>query len=121
MLHPLFSILIQRPELVVEHLSGYGALLRQETGQAADMLIKRYVAGAVAIVCGLAFVLFAGVALMLGALHNQFHWMLLAVPGAALVVTLFAAAKAKYSPAQPQFTELKAQITSDIRALKGAD
>ena len=28
--HPLFSVLIRRPELVVDHLSGYAALVQQE-------------------------------------------------------------------------------------------
>ena len=118
MLHPLFSTLIQRPELVLEHLSGYSALLQLETTQAAGMLVKRYVAGAVAVVCGLAFVLLAGVALMLGAMHNQLHWMLLVVPGVALLAMLVAIVKAKAPLAEPQFTELKAQIQSDIQAMK---
>ena len=104
----------------MEHLSGYSALLRQETSQAADMLVKRFVAGALAVVCGLAFVLLAGVALMLGALHNQFHWVLLAIPGAALLMMLVAMARAKVPHARPQFTELKTQIHNDIQALKAA-
>ena len=120
MLHPLFAILIQRPELILEHVSGYGALIQLEASQAASALVKRFVAAALAIVCGLAFVLFSGVALMLGALHNQFHWMLIAVPGAALVVAVIAAANANSAPAKTQFTELKAQLSSDMQALKGA-
>ena len=118
MLHPIFSILIQRPELVIEHLSGYSALLQTEATQAAGMLVKRYVAAALAAVCGVVFVLFAGVALMLGALYNQLHWMLLAVPGTALFAMLIAIIKAKAPSAKPQFTELKAQIQNDIQALK---
>ena len=118
MLHPLFSILVQRPELVIEHLSGYGALLHLEATQAAGTLVKRYIAGVLAIVCGMVFVLLAGIALMLGALHNQLHWMLLAVPGVALVAMLTALVKAKALPEAPQFSELKAQIQSDIQAFK---
>ena len=118
MLHPLFSVLIQRPDLVLEHLSGYSALVQQETTLAAGAVVKRFMAGALAAICGLAFVLFAGVALMLGALHNQFHWALVAVPGASLLVALLAALKAKAPLAAPRFTELKAQIHSDIQALK---
>ena len=118
MLHPLFSILIQRPELVLEHLSGYSALLHLETAQAAGVLVKRFVAGALAAVCGLVFVLFTGLALMLGALHNQFHWALLAVPAAALLATMLAIVKAKAPLTEPRFTELKAQIHSDIQAMK---
>ena len=118
MLHPLFSTLIQRPDLLVEHMSAYGALFHQEATQAGSMLVKRYLAWVVAVIFGLIFVLFAGMSLMMGTLHNQFHWVLLAVPGSALLITLLAIVKAKAPFAQAQFTELKTQIDSDIHALK---
>lgn len=118
MLHPLFSTLIQRPDLLVEHVSAYSALFHQEATQAGSVLVKRYVAWAMAAICGLVFVLFTGVALMLGTLQNQFHWVLLAVPGCALLLMLVAVAKAKAPLTQARFTELKAQIDSDIQALK---
>jgi type IV secretory pathway VirB2 component (pilin) len=120
MLHPLFSTLIQRPDLLVEHVSAYSALFHQEATQAGSQLVKRYMAWAVAAICGLAFVLFTGIALMMGALHNQFHWVLLAVPGATLLLMLAAIAKAKAPLTEARFTELKAQIDSDIQALKAA-
>jgi len=43
---------------------------------------------------------------------------LLAVPGTALVLMLVAIAKAKAPPNEARFTELKAQIDSDIQALR---
>ena len=82
------------------------------------MLVKRYLAWIFAGICGLVFVMFAGIALMLGALFNQFHWALVAVPTSALLLMLVAIAKAKASLNQAPFTELKAQIDSDIQALK---
>ena len=118
MLHPLFSTLIQRPDLLVEHVSAYCALFHQEATEASSQLVKRYVAWAVAAICGLVFVLFAGTALMMGTLHNQFHWVLLVVPGAALLLMLAAIAKAKAPLTEARFTELKAQIDSDIQALR---
>ena len=118
MLHPLFSTLIQRPDLLVEHVSAYSALFHQEATQAGSQLAKRYLAWAIAAICGLVFVLFAGMALMMGMLHNQFHWVLLAMPGAALLLMLIAIAKAKTPLAEARFTELKAQIDSDIQALR---
>ena len=118
MLHPLFSTLIQRPDLLVEHVSAYSALFHQEAAQAGSMVVKRYVAWALAALFGLAFVLFSGMALMMGMLHNQFSWVLLAVPGSALVLMLVAVAKAKTPVSKVRFTELKAQIDSDLRALK---
>ena len=118
MLHPLFSTLIQRPDLLVEHVAAYSALFHEEVSQASSMLAKRYVAWAVAGVFGLIFVLLAGVALMMGALHNQFHWIFLAVPGSALILMLIAIAKATAAGTPARFTELKAQIDSDIQALR---
>jgi hypothetical protein len=118
MLHPLFSTLIQRPDLLVEHVSAYSALFHQEAAQAGSVLIKRYVAWAMAAMFGLVFVLFAGIALMMGTLHNQFHWVLLGVPGVALLLTLIAVLKAKVPLADARFTELKAQIDSDVQALR---
>lgn len=118
MLHPLFSTLIQRPDLLVEHVSAYSALFHQEATQAGSMLVKRYLAWIFVGICGLVFVLFAGFALMLGALFNQFHWALVAVPGSALLLTLVAIAKAKAALNEAPFTELKAQIDSDVQALR---
>ena len=120
MLHPLFSTLIQRPDLLVEHVSAYSALFHQEATEAGSQLVKRYMAWAIATIFGLVFVLLAGIALMMGTLQNQFHWVLLAVPGTALLLTLVAVAKAKAPLAEARFTELKAQIDSDIQALKAA-
>lgn len=118
MLHPLFSTLIQRPDLLVEHASAYSALFHQEATQAGSQLFKRYMAWAVAAIFGLVFVLLAGTAMMMGTLHNQFHWVLLAVPGCALLLMLVAVAKAMAPLSEARFTELKAQIDSDIQALR---
>ena len=118
MLHPLFSTLIQRPDLLVEHLSAYGALFHQEAAQAGSKLVKRYLAWVVAGICGLVFILFAGFAVMLGILQNQFHWVLLAVPGCALLLMFIAIFKANVSLTETSFSELKTQINSDVQALK---
>ena len=118
MLHPLFSTLIRRPDLLVEHVSAYSALFHEEATHAGLMLIQRCVAWIIAALFGLVFLLFAGVALMLGALHNQFNWVLVIVPGCALLLAIAAIVKAKAPHAQARFTELKAQINNDIQALK---
>ena len=120
MLHPLFSILIQRPDMVLDHVSAYAALISQEAGVASGQLVRRGVAWALAGVCGCLFVMFTGIALMLGFLNNQFHWILLVVPGIALLMAVVAVAKARQSLPSDHFPELKAQIHSDARALRSA-
>jgi hypothetical protein len=51
---------------------------------------------------------------------NQFHWALVAVPGVVLLLTLLAFLKARTPVDIERFTELKAQIDSDLRALREA-
>ena len=55
---------------------------------------------------------------MLGFLNNQFHWILVAVPGTALLLTIVALIKAQQLAPADNFPELKAQIANDVRALR---
>ena len=118
MLHPIFSTLIQRPDLVMGHLSAYGALFSQEAKTAAGELGKRALAWLLVVLCGSVFVSMTGVALMLGLMQNQFHWVLVAVPGAALLITIVALLQAKKPLDANHFNELKAQLSSDASALR---
>ena len=120
MLHPVFSTLIQRPELVLDHVEAYAALLNQEARFATNQWIMFGVAWVLAGLCGCAFITFTGIALMLGFLHHQFHWILIVVPAAALLMTAVAVAKAKRALPADHFAELKAQIDDDARALRMA-
>lgn len=120
MLHPLFSTVVQRPDLVMDHVSAYAALFHQEATAAGSDLIKRALAWALAIVGGAVFLIFAGVALMFGFVQNQFHWVLVIVPAAALLLTLLAIVQARKPMSSERFPELKAQIDSDAQALRMA-
>lgn len=121
MLHPLFSTLVQHPDLALNHASAYAALIHQEAREAAGQLVKRAVAWVLAGVCGGLFVLFAGIALMIGFVQDQFHWILVVVPGVALVMTIVALLKANQTLGAENFPELKAQIDRDVIALRMAD
>ena len=90
MVHPVFTIFINRPEMVVEHVAGYAALVREEAAGYGTEVISRAVAWGVAVLALGAFLILAGVALMLVAMHSQFHWALAAVPGASLALALVA-------------------------------
>ena len=57
---------------------------------------------------------------MLGVLHNQFHWVLVAVPGASLLIAVIATLRAGKPFRSERFPELKAQIRDDARALRMA-
>ena len=118
--HPLFNVLINRPELVVDHAAGYAALVREEAAGYGSEVLHRGVAGGVAVLALGAFLILAGVAAMLAATLQQLHWALLAVPGAALVLALCAWAQARKPLAASHFHELKAQIDADAMALRHA-
>jgi hypothetical protein len=118
MLHPLFSTLIQRPDLIVDHVAGYAQLLQEEATQASGEVVSRVVAWFAAAVLGMMFLGLSGVAIMVGVLNNQFHWVLIAVPGVALVAAAMAVLRAKKPFMSEKFPEFRAQIDSDIRALR---
>ena len=118
MLHPLFSTVIQRPDLVMDHVSAYASLIHQEASAAGADLRTRLMAWLVALLAGVVFLALTGVAVMFGVMQNQFHWVLVAVPGVALLMTLFALMLARQSASEDRFSELKAQLESDARALR---
>jgi membrane protein YdbS with pleckstrin-like domain len=116
MLHPLFSTIVQRPDLVVDHLSAYGSLFHKEATSAGSELLARVVAAVAAILTFVVFLGLAGTAAMLGFINNQFHWVL--VPCLILAVTVLAAMVAIKPSKSERFPELKAQIDSDAQALR---
>lgn len=118
MLHPIFSVLITKPELVMEHVSGYAALVREEASTAGMGVAKCAIAWGVALFSFLVFLILAGVAAMLGALLEEFHWTLVVIPGVALAVSVAAAMAARKRMPGQAFTELKAQIDADAQALR---
>ncbi len=118
MLHPLFSTIVQRPDLVIDHLSAYASLFHKEASSAGSELLARVVAGLVAILALVVFLGLAGTALMLGFLQNQFHWVLVAVPGFALALLAISIMVVMKPLKSERFPELKAQIDSDAQALR---
>lgn len=119
MLHPLFATLIKRPDLIADHIAAYVELTHQETSELAADWLQRALAWALVALGALVFVIFSGISLMLGAL-NQFHWVLVAVPAAVLLLTLLAFLKACRPVNSDRFAELKAQMDNDLRALREA-
>lgn len=117
-LHPIFSVLLRRPELLLDHVAGYAALVREESSSTGTELAKRAIAWAVAVLGFIMFLVLAGVAAMIGALEGRFHWMLLLVPGTALAVALIAFMQARQKLPHAVFTELRNQLEADAQALR---
>ncbi|MBA3593496.1 MAG: hypothetical protein H0W47_06815 [Polaromonas sp.] len=120
MLHPFISTLIRRPNLLIDHLGGYAELIREEASEASVDLIRRAFIWALAAVGAMLFLILAGVAIMLGAVTNQFHWALVAVPAVPLVLTLAAFFKAQKLLPPSHFSEVRAQFDRDAQALRSA-
>lgn len=118
MLHPLFSTLVTRPDLVADHVAGYAQLFHEEASCAGAEAATRVAAWLAVVMLGVLFAGLAGVALMLGFMRHEFHWILLAVPGVALLAMAVAALKARRPLSSQSFPELRAQIDSDVRALR---
>lgn len=120
LVHPIFKVLVKRPELVVDHLSGYAALAQQEASTLGAEVLKRSIAWGIAAVSLIVFLVLAGVAVMLGFMQGQFHWVLVLAPGVLLVVAIVAMMKARKSMPTQAFVELRGQLEADAQALKMA-
>lgn len=117
-LHPIFSVLVRRPDLVLEHLAGYAALAREEAATTGMAFVRRVIAGAIAVAAFIAFLILAGVAAMLAALLHEFHWMLLLVPGTALALAVVAFLQTRQGPTSRVLAELRAQMQADLDTLR---
>ncbi|GAC1602462.1 MAG: hypothetical protein NVS3B2_06120 [Ramlibacter sp.] len=120
MIHPIFKVLVSRPELVVDHLGGYAALAQQEASTLGVELLHRAIAWGVAAVAFIVFLMLTGVAVMLGFTQGEFHWVLVLAPGAVLALALVAMTIARKSLPSQAFVELRGQLEADAQALRMA-
>lgn len=120
MLHPIFSLLVRRPDLAVDHVAAYASLVQQEAATASALWLKRLLAWILFGLSASVFLTLAGVAVMLGVMHNQFHWALVLVPAAVLVATLIALQSARRPMPDQAFAEVRAQLGADLQALQAA-
>lgn len=118
MLHPIISVLIRKPELVLDHASGYAALIREEASSVGLEVAKRAIAWGVTLFSLLVFLILAGVAVMIGSVEGNFHWTLVVIPGLALAMAVAGFLAARKPMPAGMFTEVKAQLDADAEALR---
>lgn len=116
-MHPLCLTMIRRPDLVVDHLSAYAALFKQEADDASKMLVRRVLVWLIAVISVAICIVLSGTALMLGVLQNQFHWILIAVPVTMALCALGAWVWTRQGAMTNHFTNIKSQLLSDAAAL----
>ncbi|MRD46257.1 hypothetical protein GHT07_03130 [Caenimonas koreensis DSM 17982] len=118
MVHPVFTVLITRPELVMDHVAAYTALAQEEASSVGLHVARRVLAWGVAVMALLVFLILCGVAVMLGAMHDDFSWALVVTPGVALVMAVVAVVVARQKLPSKGFTQLRAQLEADSQALR---
>ena len=120
MLHPFISTLIRRPHLLIDHLAGYAELIREEASEAGTDFLGRVIAWVMVAVFAVVFLILTGVALMLAMVTSPFHWALVAVPLAVLILMVVALLRARKPSLASHFAEVKAQVDRDAQALRSA-
>ena len=117
MLHPIYSTVLERPDLVADHLANYVALVREEASAAGRGLVTRIVAGVLAVISALMALGLIGIAVMLGVMHNRFEWVLVAVPAVAVVIAVAAGYYASRPAEFRGFEDIRAQLDADVHAM----
>ena len=119
MIYALFKALLLKPKLLAAHMRNYGELVRCEMQVTMRHWIVKAVAWLTMGVCLLLFLVLAGVAVMIGALQDQRHWILLLVPSSPLLMAVVALMVAlRKTPHSPVRT-IRQQFVADVAAFTG--
>lgn len=119
MLLLLAKALLLHPALLRQHISNYTQWLQAEVRNGVRHLIIALIAWLVCAAALFLVCILAGVALMLGIMHNQWHWILAAVPCVPLVAAGIACVIALGNQNKLRGLErFKQQIQADIALFK---
>jgi hypothetical protein len=118
MLHPIYAALLQRPDLLIGHGLAYADLVTVQARAMHSALQGRLLAAMMALIGAVAFVLFAGTALMLGLMLDRYHPVVLLLPGLCLATALLGALIARRPLPEDTWAPLKTQLEDDLRALR---
>lgn len=119
MIYALLKAAVFKPRLLAAHLHNYGEFIRSEMQGTARQWAVKAVAFAVFGIGMLVFLMLSGVALMIGVMQNQYHWILLLVPAVPLALALVALIVALRRTAERGVHNIKQQLAADIQALNG--
>ncbi len=120
-IHPLLRLAATRPQLLVDHVEAYAALVNEEIGEAVSIWKRRALLGATAL--GLLFVgaVLGGMALMLWALTPaptiRAAWALSIVPAVPFVISLLCLLACRGEAPRP-FKDVKEQLAADFTMLR---
>jgi hypothetical protein len=113
--HPLLRLVLQRPDLVIEHASAYAALAADEGSAALERVLRQRAWQAVAVLCLATGTVLAGVALLLWAALPAVAvgWVLFVVPAVPVLAAALAWSAARPGMDAPAFAGLLAQAEID--------
>jgi hypothetical protein len=124
MMHPLFTTLATRPELLAEHAGAYMALACAEAGEVSQTLRARARLLATLVVSLSLGVGLGGVALLLWAVvplqQMPLPWLLPLVPGVLLLLAGYCWLALRRPAGQGAFQALREQLAADAALLREA-
>jgi|JI10StandDraft_1071094.scaffolds.fasta_scaffold531410_2 uncharacterized RDD family membrane protein YckC len=122
MIGTTLKLLTRQPELLLNYVFAYSTLARDEIALAKMRLVRRVVAGAIAFATLLAFLVLAGIALIIVSASSQPYatWALLCVPGFMLVLCAFSTAIALARGEPSSRDSLGSQLHRDIQSFRVA-
>ncbi|MEQ1595127.1 MAG: hypothetical protein ABL985_08500 [Casimicrobium sp.] len=122
MIGTTLKLLTRQPELLLNYVFAYSTLARDEIALAKIRLVRRVVAAAIAFAAMLAFLVLAGVALILVSAPSQPYatWALFSVPGFMLLLCLFSTAIALAKGASASRDSLGSQLQRDMQSFRVA-
>ena len=122
MIKHIFRLISQRPDLILDYVSAYAALIQDELAQSKRRRIRRLICAALALILSGAFVVVASVAAMLMMCMDNISLIhLWSVPGLLLLVTLITALVAIYdTPKTVMFEAINEQLHEDRQLLETA-
>lgn len=124
MIHPLFKILASQPDMLAEHLAGYGELLVAQAQEVSAGLRTRAWWMALTLLCAAMTLFFSGTSvLLLAALPlpgMPAPWLLAVVPAAALCLTLVGAWALKHRAPLWPASGVRDQVQLDLALLRAS-
>lgn len=119
MLFTLLKAIVLRPRLVAQHVQNYGELLRSEAQATAKYWVMTCIAWFMCAACLLLFIAFAGMAVMIGFTQERFHWILILVPGIALLLAVVAGLVGMRKNQRSSLGLIQQQFAADMAVFAG--
>ena len=117
MIYAFLKALLLKPQLLINHLRNYVELVGSEAQIAARHWVIKVVALVTFGICMLLFLIMAGVAVIVGVMQGQYHWILILVPAIPLALACIALIVGLQKPASAPVASIKQQFVADMQAL----